>query len=396
MELIIYISIICLALIGFLIGFLKGFTNVKTWANDYFFATVCVLIVANIVKTEGSERFWLIAGLAVGCLILFTILSARTKVFFEKGIERSKRRSYYESYEARVENDEDILDALDEKNEKRYRRLARRKYGEHEGAMGVFSRICGGITLAIKAVVMVGILASAVFIVIDFIQIDVLSETFAELYAGKLWAFIKTYAFDFYIMGVALMCIRIGFKGGLLNKLWFFAVLALLGGAGFVSYHLAFNVQSFQPLAEKVVSGFAEGIQPFVDAVQSVLPNFTTVTVGQIIITAGLFVLLLIPVILISVFVPKLIDSAREGAAFAAIDGALGAVVLFAVVMGILFLLGAVLYTLNDLPFMAKFNEYMDGSKIACISYSGNIMNDLGFITGLPLRDWLGGAESAA
>lgn len=395
-----WIIVAALAAIGFIIGFIKGFTNVRTWANDYLFATLCTLLALKLFNMEGDNRFWLICGFTVGFLIFFMIVSRWTHVFFANGIKKRKLRSFYDHYEEREENDEDILDAIDLKDERTYRKLSGKKFRESSGAIGIFSRICGGITLMIKAVVIAALVASAVLVVIDLIQVSAVGgvDMIQKIYQSSLWALVKKYAFDFYLVGIVLLCIRIGFKGGLLTNLWTLVVIALLIGAGYVSYNFAFHVEAFRPAVEGLSVSLTGKIDEFVQSgnLQAAAEKFGDTSglalfISRCIFTAVFFIVLLIPVILCAVFVPRLIDFARDGVIFSVIDGILGAAVLLGIVMGLILVLGATFYTLDEFDFMAKFKEYIGDSKIATIVYQDNILNGLDFFTKLPLKDWLSG-----
>ena len=106
--------------------------------------------------------------------------------------------------------------------------------------------------------------------------------------------------------------------------------------------------------------------------------------------TAALFIVLLIPAIIISVFVPRAFDKLRSFETVSAIDGAFGAVVLTAVVFGVLLFLGAVLWQISDLDGFKIFNSYMENSYVARGLYNDNGLASLSFLTNLPLREWVG------
>jgi len=74
---------------------------------------------------------------------------------------------------------------------------------------------------------------------------------------------------------------------------------------------------------------------------------------------------------------------------FNAIDGILGAVAFAAVIGGIVLAVGAVLFTVGDLAFMAPFSEMFTESSVAKFIYQNNVLNELEFIQNLPIRGWL-------
>ena len=103
-----------------------------------------------------------------------------------------------------------------------------------------------------------------------------------------------------------------------------------------------------------------------------------------------MFLLLLVPVIFAAVFVPRLIDNARDGRIFQTIDGVAGAVVCTLIVLAIMLLVGAVVNSMHDVEFMARFNAYFEKDKLATYFYDNNLLQSMGIIKkDLPLTNWL-------
>ena len=98
---------------------------------------------------------------------------------------------------------------------------------------------------------------------------------------------------------------------------------------------------------------------------------------------------MLVAVILIAVFVPKLIDRARDGVIFRSVDGVFGAIVLTAFTFGLLFVVGAFANGLHDLAIMDGFNSYFQKSGVATYIYDRNLLNSFGVMTDLPFKEWL-------
>jgi hypothetical protein len=98
---------------------------------------------------------------------------------------------------------------------------------------------------------------------------------------------------------------------------------------------------------------------------------------------------MLVVVIIISVFVPRFIDRAREGVAFRTIDGVFGAVILTVFMFAILLVLGAVANSFYEYEFMNVFTSYFENSKIATYVYDQNIINEMGLLV-LPVAEWIG------
>ena len=92
---------------------------------------------------------------------------------------------------------------------------------------------------------------------------------------------------------------------------------------------------------------------------------------------------------MLAIFVPKMINVARDGKIFRAVDGIFGAMIACAVALGALMFVGGVLQTISDLEFMNVFTSYFDDSKIAVFYYTRNSFAALGIMPEIPLRDWL-------
>lgn len=394
--LIVVCAISVFALLGLVIGLVKGFTKVKSWANEYLLTAVITIPLGVLIqktlggKTEGFAAVLpviLTFGIAVVLLVLFALLSKGVAKGLEKGILSHQEMERYKQQEEMQENNEQILDALDAKDKAAYKRLSKRKFKQKEGGWGAVNRILGGLTLAVKAVTVSGLLVALVMFVLDLGQFGFVQEKLSSLYAGGVWDFFKPYLFDFLIIGVLYLCLRRGFSSGISSAVWVLVVLALVGGAGYASYYMVFSTSAFTSAATAFDANcVSQWFASLAETMEGV--GITTLMIAQWIITAGIFLILLIIVILIAVFVPRLIDAAREGAAFRVADGILGAVVITAVVMGIFFFLGGMLQTASELDFMLRFNTYFEGSGVARHLYTDNVLVTLNWMP-VNLADWL-------
>lgn len=377
-------------LIGFIVGLVKGFTRVKSWANEFVLAAIFTILLGNVIekglggKSDGFEAILpavLVFALALGFLIVLALLSAAVRNGLNKGIEKHKLLIHYKQYDAVQANTDDILDALDAKNKRAYKRYSRRKFKQGGGFWGFTNRLFGGITLAVKAMLIVGLLVAAFLVGYDLFGLNVLT-LLDDIYTGWLWSFCKPYLFDFFVVGVLLVCLRSGFKSGLCSALWTLVVIGMVAGAGFIAYNAVFVNTTFDGAA----AAFNE------NCVSQWFSSFgeteLTLTVSKGIITAGIFLVLLIIVILVGVLVPKFIDAAREGTAFRVIDGVFGAVAALAIVMGILLFLFGILQTASGLEFMQNFDTYFEKSGIARYVYSDNVLINLNFMP-IDLSKWL-------
>ena len=292
-----------------------------------------------------------------------------------------------------------ILDAIELGDEKAYKRLTRRQFPENRGGAGVADRICGGITLMIKAAVILGLIAAAAFVVLDLTQLPFVTEKLGGIYENGAWKFFSRFVMDAFVIGILFFAIRAGFRSGVISVLWVIVILGMIGGSVYLSYWLSFNNASFIATAQSLANGALGGLSGSIAEVFNNLgmSNVTDVTVCQLVLTAALSLVLIIVSVVIGAIVGSIIGRARDGAAFSVIDGVFGAVVAFAVACGVMLLLGAVFYSISDLDMMSAFNDYMyytasDGTvkpaAIASAFYTNNPLNSLEFIRDLPVHGW--------
>ncbi len=396
--LIIFICIAALAaVIAIIAGLVKGYTKTKTWGAEYLFAVIISVLIYSLADLSDMSA-WLVFGLKVGTavalILVFALLSSRGKALFKKCIANAQKRSYYMTYGDREENKMLILDAIENGDGKAYRKLTKRKFKESKGAVGVVDRICGAIVLLFKAVVIVGLTALILLVVLDFTQLPFVEDVLGEMYKSGAWAFFSRFAMDAFVIGILFFAIRGGYRAGVVSALWVLAVLALIGGAGYLCYWLCFNVDAFIDTAASL-NGAIGGVKGAIaSAAEGAGLNITAEQIAQGVLAAGIFVLLLIVILVVGIVVAGIIGRAREGKAFSVVDGVFGAIVAFAIVGAIMLFAGAVLYTLSDLPFMERFNSYfmfeegVRGAPIASEFYNNNPLNTYPFILNLPIRGW--------
>lgn len=399
--------------IACIVGLVKGFTNTKTWATEYLFAVVLSVLIYSLADLSGMEPIPAAAlkiGTAVAFILVFAILSSRGKALIRRGIASAQKRSYYEQYGDREENRMLILDAIELGDRKAYKRLTNREFPQSRGGAGIADRICGAVTLVIKAVVVIALIGAVLLVAYRFSNLYTVekNEIFASInevvnkvYDSGFWKFISKFVMDAFVIGILFLAIRSGFRSGIFSVAWVLVVLALICGAAYISYGLFFNVDPFidtaQSLADGALGGFASSVADAVNGVGVFEEEITSLTIAQAILGTALFIVLAIVLLIIGIVVAGIIGRAREGKAFSTIDGVFGAIVAFAIVCALLLLVGAILWSLHDLPFMEQFNSFMyyTSSKgqqkpaaVASVFYSANPLNGLEFIEKLPIRGW--------
>lgn len=391
MGIYIIIAACVLAAIGIIVGFILGYIRLSCWGGTVAgTAGICLVVDRTGIVPQGRWHGIIMLAIALGVLLLLTLLCSLVRRYISRRVEKSKKLSFYRQHDEIEANDESILIALDKKDKKSYRKHSSRRFRMKRGAWGAVDRVFGAITLTLNIFVAVAIIAALGLIVIDAAQIGAAKEFLADIYSNAFWQGEgSALAIDMLVIALMCMCVRAGYNGGILSALSTLIIIGLIGGAGYLAYHLVFNVEAFngaaQGIYDNLLANALANVQETLDGI-----HLTSEVIGKIIMTAVLFIVLLIPAIIISVFVPRAFDKLRSFETVSAIDGAFGAVVLTAVVFGVLLFLGAVLWQISDLDGFKIFNSYMENSYVARGLYNDNGLASLSFLTNLPLREWVG------
>jgi hypothetical protein len=343
---------------------------------------------------DGRGEFIILASIV--CVLVFMCLFSGLKKFFAKKVADAKTLSEYKHHDAKEENTERILTALEAGDKKTYKKSAKRKFKAKAGGWGITNRILGGITLAFNGLMTAAVVIFVTIAMVDLVQIESLTEAFSDTLASGLWTdFGANYVFDLLVCVILYASIRVGYKGGICSALSAFVIIGLLVLSGYLSYHLAFEVEVFQNAAKDMANG---GMSETISSIAGMLTTFSTdenaksdmaVTVSSGIIMVSLFVAFLIAVIIIGIFLPKIIEKFRGEKVFYVIDGFFGATVLTLIVFALIALLFGALYTVYDLPAMKVFSDYIFASPLANAFYKYNPLQAwAGAFDALPLRGW--------
>lgn len=392
---IIICGIVLFTLLGGLIGALKGFTSVKSWGFEYVFVVLIGVPITGLVTSKTGAKFFggfISVGIIILLIVAFMALFIILRKVFAVKIEKRKQLYYYEHY---IENEHataQILGAITVKDKKEYKQLLKQKNKRSAGVWGILNRVFGGVVLAFKGLVIAGFCFAVLLTLLDLTTLAAdggkLFAVFGKLYAGGAWKFFRSCIFDFLVIAVFMICIRCGYASGISSSLWGLIIIGLVAGAGVLAWYFAFKVEGFLTAANALNSHLG----PKLEKASSVLGilKLTPLTVSKIIIAVCMFALLLVPVIFAGVFMPKLIDNARDGRIFRTADGVFGAIALTAFVLAIMLLIGAVTNSMRDAAFMSPFNAYFEKGKLATYFYDNNILQAMGVISKeLPLTKWL-------
>lgn len=389
----IVLAILAVAAICLIIGLFVGYVKLSYWGGAVIGTVIITRLLKRLVPVDVSFTGFNVYGIvllltSVAVLLILAFLFSRVKHFINHAMEEGKKLSHYRNAAAREENESQIQVALEHNDKKTYRRLSKKKFHESVGAWGVVNRIFGGLTLAINAAVLLLIICSTVLFAVDMAQINMLTGVMSELLAAPLWTeYGAKLALDLLVVSLTWLCLKTGYKEGLLTSLVTLFMLALIGGVGYLSYHLAFNVGAYVELAQKLTDGAFAGIVANLGDMLAKF-NLEPIIIAQVVIMVGQFLLLLIPVIIAGIFIPRLVDKARETKAVGVVDGVLGAIVSYAITFVILSFVGALVYQINDVSALASFNSYMDESAIANSLYKHSFFLVFEFVTQIPIREW--------
>lgn len=336
-------------LLGFIIGLVKGFTRVHTWAVEYLVSAMLTIAISKMldnaevpVVVAGSVTIVVAALLLLGCMGLFKLI----KSLIEKSIDKRNEQS------------------------------------RSHGGVGVLNRFFGALALAIKAFTIFMIVLVPVLTVLEIAQIKVLEGTVANLCESAFWYALKPVAFDLIVIGIIHLTIRHGFSHGISSSLWSLIVIALIVGAGFLSYHIVFRTETFA----NATSALAENVNGWFQF--ETLKNLTE-SIAQWIITVGLFLALLIVILVVSFFMSRAISFARLGTGFYVVDGIIGSLVALAISVAVMLFIGYIISPLYGLDFMQHFDAYFESGTVARYFYNNNLLIEEGVPVLIPLNEWL-------
>lgn len=369
--------------LGAIIGLVKGYVKTSFWGGAVLLTLLIERIIGKgVAKDSGGFTVAIIIA-TVASLFVFSVLFSIGRATVNKKMLARKTLSEYRNHDALEENETLILCAVDDDDKAEYKRLRkeRKRIKTTMGGWGVVNRIFGVVSGILNGFFGAFIFMAFVSLFVEFTQIPQITAQFENFLTSAIWAnTLSAIAMDTIVISLLSLTVRTGYKNGISSLLCIIVVIGLVIGFGFASWNLA---------SSESMSGMVGGLeQGLLGALPEMLSGMRH-TIALIITTAILFLLSLIVVILVAIFLPKLVEKFRGETVFSVLDGVFGAIVFTVFIVGLLLVFGGISYTLNDLPFMAKVNEYLDKSYFADCMYSCNPLKDT--FAKLPLRSWFGG-----
>lgn len=390
-------SLIGFGVVGLVVGFVKGFTNVKSWAVEYILAAVLTVALANLVRAnvaQSEEQGYIILSIAIVLVVTFMMAFAHCRKFITKAISKHQKRQFYMDFENKQLRESEIVDALYVQDQKKYNKLVKTKTKYKRGPWGLVDRIFGSLTLGVKGVILPLIFFCTFLTILDLSSlttVDQLSSSlsvFADYLNAGQWQYLKEFIFDFALIGLIFACIKNGYNGGLISSLWGLVMLVLVVLAAYIGWTL-----SGTEMFSGAVNGLTASLSGIYEQAGGIISAEWQTTISRIILTVGIFLIELVFIIILGILVPNLIDAARRGAAFRMVDGVMGAALSVVVLIVVFFLIGGILQTIADLEIMAHLNTYFELSKFAVYFYGDSLILAISpeVFNFLPLRKWLTG-----
>ncbi len=380
MSAVFIVSLIVCAAIGALVGFFRKFSKTSFWGITMLIALLFERMIGTSVKKESGSYGLAVLLTAIIVLLVLSAVLLAVQQLLARAVAARKKLSEYKNYDDRAESDALILNAVDNNDKREYRKQLRKKkkIKDSAGIWGVLDRIFGALNGGINGLAGVSSVIVFVLLFADLSGISAVENAFSSCLSSSSWEGLGTdIALDLLIVCALSLSIRIGYKGGISSAISAVVVIGLVVGFGFGAWSIA---------SSEACAGAVEALKNGMLSKLAGTLGGAADTLAKAVLALIIFALSLIVIILVAIFLPKLVDKFRENKIFNAVDGVLGAVFMCAVVTMLLLVFGGIAYTLNDLPFMAQFNEY---AKHACIGDGIYAYNPMGStFDGLSVRKW--------
>lgn len=365
-----------LAAIGAIAGCFRRYSRISVWGLSVVLTLVALYVTSTLVESGNEYYFYIVAGVCVGAFLIATaIFSLIGKVL--SSARNAKRE--YNLVHARDDIEEaeaEMQSAIDGNDRREYRRNLKRKkklLKVRTGAGGVVDVVLGGVSGAVNAAVAAFALISF-FLMVSQMLTGVLDKSaftdfIDEAVSSDFWvSFGKKIALDTLLVCLLCASFRVGFRSGISSFLCIVVVLGLIGGAGYSSYVIASG-----DVCSGLVTSISDGL---LASLPEALSEFKpTIAIG--IITAVLFVIMLVVIIIIGIFLPKLVDRLRDNKVFMGVDGIIGALLLLGVVFGLLMAVGGITYALDGTVEFDKLTSYTDASVFGNSLYKFNPLQNV-------------------
>ena len=353
--------------IAFIVGLVKGVRKVA-WGGFYWIAAGVGFVFANLYMNEMNPftemfkgDFAAMAGclwtltLALGCILIALILYGLFSVILRPREVYAKK--YAEGlYDFEVEDDEEDDTPYAEETSIIIKGGGKPKF---------FGRLGGAFMCLVNTAAVLATITAVFLFIIDFTPLKKgdMGEIFKVALAQEALKYARTYAFDFFAIGLIFWIAYKGFHNGFMKFIYgltsTFGILAVVVFCFVVPFIPLGNVGVFGNLKDSLAPLFVKIIDP----VEDILLKITT---GAI-----LAVVCAIAMAIINAILKGLSKAIKACGFFRVIDGFLALLLYLAIGVLVVALLWSVLYTLDYCNIFIVNDAIMEDSVLAKNFFDG-------------------------
>lgn len=354
------------ALIAFICGAKKGFSNLKLRPASWAFGCAVFLLLEKSLRDSGladalsSMENSALISFIVSLISLTIALVARWIVFgiISVSIRCSKKRKLKLAEEIERREKETGEEILPDENEV-YRPLP------INGKIkpGPLNRLFGGIFAMVNTLLIVFTALALVFLILS---VTPMYAKLGVVYTGSfadIWGFMHAYALDVLLIAIACAIVIKGYRDGILIGvrrlgIWLLKIAAVVGG-----FYLPFSPLAADGAAFGFLTVGAQKVAALIP-LPEIIPIVVTEAVCKVVFGLVLAVAMFGLSILIGWLLDKLIEAVDKSPVLWRIDGFIGAIVYIAIAALVLGLMIAVLYVLEFYGVFAASQLFTESSPL--------------------------------
>jgi hypothetical protein len=224
----------------------------------------------------------------------------------------------------------------------------------------------GAIFGVVNAAVILAFVVGTVLLVgyVTPLKDSFLKATYETEWIAFAFTYVQSYAVDFLIIAILMGCISNGYKSGIFEgiRAVFLRIGYLLGFAGGV--YLVFSPLAAEGQALAFLNNFVVMVATPLQEAVPMVPADIAVIAGKVVVGIACGLVLDIVVFIIGWLLGKFADVSAEGGVLGFIDGVLSAVIHILIGVLIVFLLGMILYCLQQYNVFAVGDLFNENSSL--------------------------------
>ena len=359
------------ALIAFIVGCKKGFSNLKLRPVSWAFGCATFLLLETFLHDQCFVNAMLpiedpaLASFVASLTWLVIALVARWVVFglISVSIRCSKKKKFKLAAEIERKEKETGEEILPDENEV-YKPLP------INGKIkpGPLNRLFGGIFAMANTLL---ILFTVLALVLSILSMTPMYAQLGVVYTGSfadVWEFMHVYAMDVLMIAIACAIVIKGYNDGLLIGLRRLGIWLLKLAAIVVGFYLPFSPWTADGAALGFLTVGAQKVAALIPLPEFIPPIVLEVAI-KIVFGLVLAVALFFLVVLIGWLLGKLIEVVDKSPVLWRIDGFIGAIVYIAVAALVVGLMIAVLYILEFYGVLAASQLFTESSPLLSGAY---------------------------